>query len=132
MLAAGAKALSWRYPNDGRNLKQHTSSGTRSGTGMTLSSAVQLVQVEPDIWVANMVGQHGLIHTGGQPPIRYEAALGKVAQEANSLNASVHMPRIGCGLAGGTWEQIEPILHRQLVEQDIKVAVYDLGRGGRG
>ena len=25
------------------------------------------------------------------------------------LSASVHMPRIGCGLAGGKWEEIEPI-----------------------
>src|SRR6185312_5342113 len=32
--------------------------------------AVQLVQVEDDLWVANMVCQHGLRNDGGRPPIR--------------------------------------------------------------
>ena len=37
------------------------------------------------------------------------------------------MPRIGCGLAGGKWEEIEPIIIRQLCEKDIAVYVYDRG-----
>jgi len=32
----------------------------------------------------------------------------KVGQFAIDKNAKVHMPRIGCGLAGGTWDKIEP------------------------
>jgi hypothetical protein len=36
------------------------------------------------------------------------------------------MPRIGCGLAGGKWETIEPILIKKLIEKGIKVTVYDL------
>lgn len=32
--------------------------------------AVQLVQVQPDLWVANTIGQHGLQRQSGQPPIR--------------------------------------------------------------
>jgi hypothetical protein len=35
------------------------------------------------------------------------------------------MPRIGCGLAGGKWELIEPIIVRTLSEHDIAVTVYD-------
>ena len=91
--------------------------------------SVLLVQVEPDTWVANMVAQHGISPEGGRPPIRYDAletALGKVAAEARRLKASVHMPRIGCGFAGGTWEQVEPILTRTLAEKDVEVWVYDL------
>jgi O-acetyl-ADP-ribose deacetylase (regulator of RNase III) len=91
--------------------------------------AVQFVQVEPDTWVANMIGQHGLKRTGGKPPIRYEAieaALVKVAEEATKLKASVHLPRIGCGLAGGTWDKIEPILQHTLCEHGVQVDVYDL------
>jgi len=78
-----------------------------------------------------MIGQHGLKRTGGKPPpIRYEAieaALVKVAEEAKKLKASVHMPRIGCGLAGGTWDKIEPIIKGTLCVEGIEVFVYDLG-----
>lgn len=64
----------------------------------------------------------------GQPPIRYEAteeALSKVAQEAIAKSASVHMPRIGAGLAGGKWEIIEGLVIKQLCEKEITVTVYD-------
>jgi hypothetical protein len=35
------------------------------------------------------------------------------------------MPRIGCGLAGGRWERIEPIVVATLCERDIATTVYD-------
>ncbi len=77
-----------------------------------------------------MIGQHGIRRTKEGPPIRYNAVdrcLPKVAKKAVELEASVHMPRIGCGLAGGKWEEIEPIITRQLCEKDIAVYVYDRG-----
>lgn len=90
--------------------------------------AVQFVQVEKYIWVANMIGQHG-IKTGRKgPPVRYEAigtALGLVAARAVEIDASVHMPRIGCGLAGGRWERVEPLVTGSLVDAGIAVTVYD-------
>lgn len=91
--------------------------------------AVQLVPVHDSVWVANMIGQHGIRRAGGQPPVRYEAideALGRLGEHAVRLRASVHMPRIGCGLAGGRWEQIEPLLERQLAARGVVVTVYDL------
>ena len=84
--------------------------------------AVQLVQVEKDIWVANLIGQRGVSWENGQPPIRYEAvetALERIAEEAMKLNASAHMPRIGCGLAGGTWEEIGAIVNRRLCQRGL-------------
>lgn len=91
---------------------------------------VQFVQVEPDMWVANMIGQHNIIHSEqGNPPIRYAAvksALEKVGNFAAQHRASVHMPRIGCGLAGGTWENIEPLVVDAISQRDIPVTVYDL------
>lgn len=92
--------------------------------------ATQFVQCEPELWVANMVGQHGIRRKGdsGPQPVRYEAieqCLGVVAAEAQELNATVHMPRIGCGLAGGTWQKIEPLITAQLCERDVEVWVYD-------
>ncbi|GIW79461.1 MAG: Appr-1-p processing protein [Gemmatales bacterium] len=90
---------------------------------------VQFVQVEADVWVANMIAQHGLKPQNDVPPIRYDAVracLEKVASKAKELEATVHMPRIGCGLAGGEWSRIEPIVVDALCEQGIAVTVYDL------
>ncbi|WP_329390317.1 macro domain-containing protein [Streptomyces sp. NBC_01716] len=94
--------------------------------------AVQLVRVAPELWVANMVGQRGIRRAGGNPPVRYEAideALGHLAEQARRLDASVHMPRIGCGLAGGEWARIEPLIRNQLCGRGVNVAVYDLAVG---
>jgi O-acetyl-ADP-ribose deacetylase (regulator of RNase III) len=90
---------------------------------------VQFVQVEADVWVANMIAQHGLRPQNGVPPIRYDAVracLEKVASKAKELEATVHMPRIGCGLAGGEWSRIEPIVVDALCERGIAVTIYGL------
>ena len=97
--------------------------------------AVQFVRVEPDILVANMIGQKGTRRTKAGPPIRYDAVescLGRIAAKALKLNVSVHMPRIGCGLAGGTWDRIESIIVSQICGQGIEVFVYDLEQVTRG
>ncbi len=90
--------------------------------------AVQLVQAERYVWVANMIGQRG-VRTGGKGvPVRYEAigtALDRLAGHALELGASVHMPRIGCGLAGGRWSRVEPLVEERLVRRGIPVTVYD-------
>lgn len=36
-----------------------------------------------------------------------------------------YMPRIGCGLAGGTWPRVEPLVENRLVRRGIPVTVYD-------
>ena len=68
--------------------------------------AVQFVQVEPFIWVANMVAQHGTKSGSKGPPIRYDAVaecLTKVAEKVSELSASLHMPRIDVAWRGGSW-----------------------------
>jgi O-acetyl-ADP-ribose deacetylase (regulator of RNase III) len=90
--------------------------------------AVQFVQVEPYIWVANMIAQRGMKQGSSGPPIRYEAVaqcLQKVAAKAAELEASIHMPRIGCGLAGGNWSRIEPLVEEYLCERGLAVTMYD-------
>ncbi|WTW93384.1 Appr-1-p processing protein [Streptomycetaceae bacterium NBC_01309] len=99
----------------------------RSGNDFALG-AVQFVQVEPYVWVANMIGQHGTRTGSKGPPVRYEAigkALAQVAVRAGELGASVHMPRIGCGLAGGRWALVEPLVEGSLVVAGVAVTVYD-------
>lgn len=91
---------------------------------------VQFIEVNQYTWVANMIGQRG-IKTGSKgPPVRYSAieqCLTIVAGKALELEASVHMPRIGCGLAGGKWGKIEPLIEQTLCRSDIDVYVYDYG-----
>ncbi|MFH8474047.1 macro domain-containing protein [Streptomyces sp. NPDC018000] len=99
----------------------------RAGNDFALGAA-QFVQVDPHLWVANMVGQRGLRTGSKGVPVRYEAidtALAAVADRAVELGASVHMPRIGCGLAGGKWSRIEPLIEKRLLSRGIAVTVYD-------
>ncbi|SEW30969.1 macro domain-containing protein [Chitinophaga arvensicola] len=93
---------------------------------------IQLINVEQNMWVVNMIGQHKITTRqtkGGIPPVRYEAilaALRQVAVIATELSAAVHMPRIGCGLAGGTWDKIEPLIQDAFSPVEVGVYVYDL------
>lgn len=94
------------------------------GEGFALGR-VEFVRVVDDTWVCNMIAQHGI--GGSAPPIRYDAllkCLAQVAREAKRQRAFVHMPRIGCGLAGGNWDEVGPIVDRAL--EGIEVFVYDL------
>lgn len=86
---------------------------------------VQYINVGQNITIANMVAQHGLKSGSKGPPIRYDyldICLTKVVIHANNQHASIHMPRIGCGLAGGKWDRIEPLL---LKHAKIDFYVYD-------
>jgi O-acetyl-ADP-ribose deacetylase (regulator of RNase III) len=119
-------ALSQRWPEP----EAHYRAWYKSQDDFKLG-AVRFVQVDNDLWVANLVGQRGLRPTDGVPPIRYDAVregLSKVAAFAKESGASVHMPRIGCGLAGGKWEEVEPVIVDTLSEQGIEVTVYDFAR----
>jgi O-acetyl-ADP-ribose deacetylase (regulator of RNase III) len=84
----------------------------------------------PQVWVANMIAQRGVRHNSSAPrAVQYGAltnCLEALAEEAAVMNASVHMPRIGCGLGGGTWDEVEPIIQNTLISCGISVTVYDL------
>ncbi|WDO04989.1 macro domain-containing protein [Streptomyces murinus] len=120
-------ALSRRWPEPERAYRAWHRDRAHNDFGL---GAVQLVQVDPRTWVANMVGQRG-IRTGSKGvPVRYEAidtALTGLAAHALDLGACVHMPRIGCGLAGGRWSRVEPLVTERLTGRGIAVTVYDHG-----
>ncbi|MFJ8741930.1 macro domain-containing protein [Embleya sp. NPDC127516] len=99
----------------------------RAGNDFGLG-AVRLVRVDTHLWVANMIGQHGMRTGSKGPPVRYDAidrALAEVGRRALELGASVHMPRIGCGLAGGNWGRVEPLVLERLSACGVPVTVYD-------
>jgi len=113
----------WKQPEkDYRALKTYT------------LGDVQMIKVEDDILVANLIGQEGTISRNKKtslPPVRYvaiEHALKYIADvamlEPNSF--SIHMPRIGSGLAGGNWKIIETVIEETLCKAGVSVTVYDL------
>lgn len=86
---------------------------------------VQFVRVEDNIIVANMIGQHSVGFKNGIAPIRYNAireCLIKVNEEAILTGSSIHCPRFGAGLSGGSWEIIEQIIKETIT---VPVTVYD-------
>ncbi|WP_034272270.1 macro domain-containing protein [Actinospica robiniae] len=118
-------AVSKRWPKPEQEYRRWHRDRASSGFAL---GAVQVVQVEQYVWVANMVGQHGIRTGSNGPPVRYDAidtALAQLAAEARDLAVSVHMPRIGCGLAGGNWERVEPLITARLTTARIPVSVYD-------
>ena len=91
--------------------------------------AAQLVDVGDGIHVVNVIGQHNYGGPTGEdyPYVRYaalEAGFRQVSEWARAMKASVHMPRLGCGLAGGKWDEVAKIIERTI--GDLDVFVYDL------
>jgi O-acetyl-ADP-ribose deacetylase (regulator of RNase III) len=89
----------------------------------------QFVSVGDDITVCNMIAQHGLRSAKNPQPLDYDAldtCLHKVAHNALAQGASIHMPRIGCGLAGGKWDDVSDIIVKRLCSYKLVVYVYDL------
>jgi O-acetyl-ADP-ribose deacetylase (regulator of RNase III) len=97
-------------------------------TGRFELGQTQIVTVQPSLGVVNMIAQAGTRTGSKGPPIRYDAlalCLRQVRQYAESWSASVHAPRIGCGLGGGKWDQVEPLIQKMLGEVAVYVYDYD-------
>jgi O-acetyl-ADP-ribose deacetylase (regulator of RNase III) len=121
-------ALSARWPEPEAEYRRWFKEG---GPIPFVLGNVQFVDVETRLWVANMIGQRHIKPINDAPPVRYDAlrmGLSRVAQFAREQKATVHVPRIGCGLAGGTWEKVEPIILETLVSAGVDVFVYDLSQ----
>ena len=66
--------------------------------------------MEDEIVIVNMIAQNGFVNFLNPVAVRYEAlkeCLNKLVYRIKANDVSVHMPRIGCGIAGGKWELIE-------------------------
>lgn len=90
--------------------------------------AVHRSVINENIKICHMVAQHGYGESP-VPRIRYGAlqtCLHVVAQEALRSNATVHMPRIGTGQAGGSWWIISELIDEALCRRGIPVTIYEL------
>ena len=85
-------------------------------------------RISGNLWIVSMVAQHGYGESL-KPRIRYaalRACLRELSKFAYENHATVHMPRIGTGFAGGNWEVIENLVIETLISRGVKVLVYDL------
>jgi hypothetical protein len=92
---------------------------------------VHFCEVEAGIEVATVVGQHGY-GPSAVPRVRYaalEAGLRSVMSRATAKRATVHMPRIGTGQAGGSWMVVRELIEATLLAANVPVTVYDLPEG---
>ena len=91
---------------------------------------IHIYSVAPGQTVINMVAQRGILRDiKDPPPIRYDSlqkCLDSVRGVAKYFEASVHMPRIGCGLAGGEWDIVERLIQQTLIRDSVETFVYDL------
>ncbi|HBI42715.1 MAG TPA: hypothetical protein DDY78_07645 [Planctomycetales bacterium] len=93
----------------------------------TLGNA-QLCNVDDTLAIFSMICQKGY-GSSRTPRVRYAAmktCLDRLGDIAVTSAASIHMPRIGCGQAGGAWDIVSELIDESLCSRGISVTVYDL------
>lgn len=121
------KAISKKYPETKNELNTWKADKSRFKLGN-----IQMIRVKDDTWVCQLFAQKGLIRSETEIPLKYWAlreSLIKLSNEAEDMNASIHMPAIGAGEAGGDWKVIEGMIHSELISKGISVTVYFLNSG---
>lgn len=135
-------AVSKRWPEAEAAYRRWYSDVQSKGSNSIPLGQVQMVPVKDEhgrLYVANMVAQDKYVSEDNPIAIRY-GALVQCLHDLNkwiaamhvvrsrmpgeyNFKSSIHMPRIGCGLAGGDWNVIGDILIRSL---NYDLYIYDL------
>ncbi|MFC2017216.1 ImmA/IrrE family metallo-endopeptidase [Chloroflexota bacterium] len=87
---------------------------------------IHLSDISENLSIISMIAQHGY-GPSKKPRIRYlslDKCLEKLVQITKQKNASVHMPRIGSGQAGGNWKVIAEMIDETLVRNGTNVDIY--------
>ena len=111
-----AYVMSVTYPEvRERYLEKHSKNGWQLAD-------VQVVDLNNGLFIANCATQddYGL----GQVHANYEAirvCMEKLKRLAKMRNLTISIPRIGAGLAGGSWATIEQILKEVFDDHDVIV-----------
>ena len=120
-------SLSQRWPEPERSYRAWAAVVVGVRKGKLPLGMVQLVSVQPHLWVMNMIALRAPRRPLDVPPIEYpalEQSLQLTAECALSLGASVHMPYIGSGPMRGCWHLVAPVIERVLCAQGVPVFVY--------
>lgn len=111
---SGAIAKKWPIV-----LKEFKSHPAQLGTSITF-------QLGEGLWFGNMYAQSGLRSKTNAKPLRY-ARLAFCLDSVECFGFDrIHMPKIGCGLAGGDWNIVSELIQDILVDNGVEVYVYEL------
>lgn len=90
--------------------------------------ATKLTNVEKGTWLCNLVAQKGYGKSERNRVLytSLKKCLDSLATQAKKSEATVHMPRIGCGEGGASWSVISELIQESLCSNGIHVTVYDL------
>lgn len=124
-----ALALARRFPECRDDYIDWHHSGENFALGR-----VQIYHESPYIKVAHMIAQRGLVGRSNPVPLKYDAlekCLKSLAIYADEVNedggkASVHMPKIGCGLGGGDFNKVTEIIDKVFANSTVPVTMYIL------
>lgn len=100
---------------------------TEGKTRQLVLGNLHLADVSSEIAIASMVCQKGY-GASASARLRYsalESCLQKLAQVALDRGASIHIPRIGCGQAGGSWFLVKELISATLLSEGVRVFVYE-------
>lgn len=128
-------ALNQRFGDEPRLMYQQW---YRNGNAVLGNVLFVKVHPEPNLWIANVVGQHQTIRENPSP-IRYMAlrrgliTTGEFCKQLavdTGAQVSMHAPKLGSGLAKGDWNKIADMLH-EIFESEyfcrIPFTIYELG-----
>ena len=122
--AGFARAVRNKYPSVQKDFREWgITNPDKFSLGNTKTS-----MVSDELCIVNMIAQHGYGESV-KPRIRYAAlrdCLHQLKKTALSKGASVHMPRIGTGYAGGNWSYILELIDEILVRNGTNVTIYSL------
>lgn len=120
-------ALSKRWKQPERDYREWM--GDRDDGYLMLGQVQFCMTDDENIRVANIIGQEGIRSRSNLMPVRYSALMQGFKTcmlFARAYGASVHGPRLGAGLAGGSWPAIERLLEVEIASHGVSVTIYDL------
>lgn len=117
-----ASQLRRRFPDVWTSFKTETASRHQSPK----LGEVFIGSMTDGVCVAHMVAQRGIGASSTQR-LRYSAlaeCLTSVRLTAQKLGASVHMPRVGTGHGGASWDIVKELIAEELVDKGVPTTVY--------
>ena len=120
--AGFGRAVQTKWPEAQRHFRAKFEASVGRKLGLTSHS-----RVAEDVHTFQMVCQKGY-GPSSKPRLKYEAlrsCLGDLRHIAQQQGATVHMPKIGTGEAGGSWELVSNLIAEELCAQGISVTVYE-------
>jgi O-acetyl-ADP-ribose deacetylase (regulator of RNase III) len=125
-------ALSRAFPVVEQRYREWGPSGAAWASGPRQLGEIQMIHVphSSTLVVVNLVGQYDVRSKQNPKPLDEGALLRGLRQVsvaiANLRDCRLHMPRIGAGLAGGSWETIEALILSAFASTRPEIFVYDL------